>query len=213
MILNYSPNMLKTYKLCPRKYYFKYIERVNVPILNTPFEKGKKIHALANYYLQNIDISKIEAALTPEEKQTWRALQNNDYFKMKCIETEYQLSSKLGVFWLGGRMDALMQDGNSYYILDYKTGSVPDNPKYDYQTMIYLTNLDKSLESYETINFVYIDLKRNKDLLITYNAELKAEYQDKITDICKKISSDKAYSPNHQSCKNCEYSHLCSKSL
>ena len=48
MIQIFSPNMLKTYEKCPRKFYFRYIEGVNVPLSFLPFEKGKKIHALAN---------------------------------------------------------------------------------------------------------------------------------------------------------------------
>ena len=44
-----SPNMLKTYDECPFKYYLRYIQQISAPQKETPFEKGKKIHALANY--------------------------------------------------------------------------------------------------------------------------------------------------------------------
>ena len=67
MIQIFSPNMLKTYEKCPKKFYFRYIEGINVPLSFLPFEKGKKIHALANYFLQEINISRIETALTEEE--------------------------------------------------------------------------------------------------------------------------------------------------
>ena len=68
MTNSFSPNMLKTYEQCPKKFYFRYVENVNVPLSSTPFEKGKKIHALANYFLQGVNISRIETALTQEEK-------------------------------------------------------------------------------------------------------------------------------------------------
>ena len=57
---SFSPNMLKTFEACPKKYYFKYIQKISVPQKNSLFEKGKKVHALANYYLRGDDISKME---------------------------------------------------------------------------------------------------------------------------------------------------------
>ena len=57
---NYSPNMLKTFKSCPLKYKFKYIDRISLPQKASFFEKGKKVHALANYYLKGDDISKFD---------------------------------------------------------------------------------------------------------------------------------------------------------
>lgn len=41
MIQIFSPNMLKTYEKCPKKFYFRYIEGINVPLSFLPFEKGK----------------------------------------------------------------------------------------------------------------------------------------------------------------------------
>jgi len=180
----YSPNMLKTFKSCPKKYYFKYIQQISLPQKTSLFEKGKKVHALANYYLRGDNISKMEKALTPSETEIWEKLKNNKFFQMDYVNSEYNLSCKIGDFWIGGRLDAVvchqktgepegrkaseyqMQRGmetkmqrpvnndsttrpfnNStdmdlaalnYYILDYKTGSIPKNPEYDYQTMVYL---------------------------------------------------------------------------
>ena len=81
MTNSFSPNMLKTYEQCPKKFYFRYVENVNVPLSSTPFEKGKKIHALANYFLQGVNISRIETALTQEEKDVWNLLLGNQFFQ------------------------------------------------------------------------------------------------------------------------------------
>jgi CRISPR/Cas system-associated exonuclease Cas4 (RecB family) len=205
--------MLKTYQTCPRKFYFTYVERVNVPRLSTPFEKGKKIHALANYYLSGIDISQIETALTPEERAVWQTLLANLYFLKKCLKSEYQLSCKISNFWIGGRLDAVMCEGEKYYILDYKTGSTPKNAQYDYQTMTYLLCLDRHLKNYESLEFVYINLKDNRDDVITFTPQLKNEYGKMITKICEKINSDKLYKPLCENCKTCEYNGFCTKDL
>ena len=75
-----------------------------------------------------------------------------------------------------------MKDEISYYILDYKTGSVPKNAEYDYQTMVYLLCTAKLLQNQTrkqvqsdecNIKFVYIDLKNNHNLIIDFTPEKK----------------------------------------
>ena len=75
---NFSPHMLKTFKECPKKYYYKYAAKISVLQKATPFEKGKKVHALANYYLRGDDITKLEKVLTSDETQVWNILKSND---------------------------------------------------------------------------------------------------------------------------------------
>ncbi|MCM1339743.1 MAG: PD-(D/E)XK nuclease family protein [Muribaculaceae bacterium] len=209
MLTNYSPNMLKTYKTCPRKYYYRYIENIVVPKSSLPFEKGKKIHALANYSLQGINISRIETALSDAEKEVWASLLNNSYFGKTSVQSEYTLTCKIGEYWVGGRLDAVVKDGENYYILDYKTGSIPKNPMYDFQTMVYLLCLDKVLRTYDSLSFVYIGLKNNKDYVIGFNPGLKSEYENLIEDMCKKIESDTLYDRCSDDCAHCEYAKLC----
>ncbi|MBQ8669426.1 PD-(D/E)XK nuclease family protein, partial [bacterium] len=95
--------MLKIYQTCPKKFYYRYVEGVNVPVSATPFEKGKKIHALAHYFLQGVNISRIETALTQEERDVWNTLLDNPFFQKDYYKSEYQLSCKIGDYWVGGR--------------------------------------------------------------------------------------------------------------
>ena len=143
---NFSPNMLKTFTECPRKYELKYVKQITMPQKISTFEKGKKIHALANYYLRGDDISKLEKTLDKNELYTWEILKSNEYFQKTCLKSEYYLSCKINDFWIGGRLDALVQDENHFYILDYKTGSIPENPEYDWQTAVYLLAISKFLK-------------------------------------------------------------------
>ena len=209
MFNNFSPNMLKTYQFCPKKFYYKYIEGINIPQSTLPFEKGKKIHALANYFLQGINISRIETALSDSEKEIWQELLNNEYFKKDTLKSEYQISCKVSDFWIGGRLDAVVHDYENYYILDYKTGSIPKNPQYDYQTMVYLLSLDRVLKSYETLSFVYIDLKHGKNCVIGFNEKLKTDYENQIEQICHEINTDTLYKKNCTNCERCEFNGYC----
>ena len=206
---SYSPNMLKTFKACPKKYYFKYIQKISMPQKNSFFEKGKKIHALANYYLRGDNIEKLEKALTPEEKSVWKSLKENEFFQKKYIASEYNISSKIGDYWIGGRLDALMQDEHNYYILDYKTGTIPQNPETDFQTMVYLLCVSKMYG--DNLKFVYIDLKNNKNCTINFSEEKSKEYEVKINNICEQITKLKLPEEVLRSniCDFCEYGKIC----
>ena len=54
--------MLKTYELCPKKFYLKYIKGINMPVNDDMFEFGKNIHALASYYLRGENLENMEAS-------------------------------------------------------------------------------------------------------------------------------------------------------
>ncbi len=214
MYNSFSPNMLKTYQVCPKNFYYKYVENISAPVSSLPFEKGKKIHALANYFLKGIDISRLETSLSNEELRVWNLLLGNEYFKKDYFKSEYQLSCKISNYWVGGRLDAVVKDFDNYYILDYKTGSIPKNPQYDYQTMIYLLCMDRFLEKYETLSFVYIDLKNNSNYVIKFDDNLKSEYEERILEICDEISNDTVFNYNQNQCgKHCSYSKFCSIDL
>ena len=202
--------MLKTFDTCPKKYEFKYIQKISVPQKLTIFEKGKKIHALANYYLKNFDTEKMEKTLTTEELSVWNSLKSNEYFQKTYVNSEYNLSCKIDKFWIGGRLDAVVKDNKNYYILDYKTGTIPPNPENDYQTMIYLLCLSSFIKDYEQISFIYIDLKNNINHKIEYDKSTESYYINKLINVCTKIEQSKSFQCNKTSCKFCEYNKICS---
>lgn len=214
---NYSPNMLKTFKSCPLKYKFKYIDRISLPQKASFFEKGKKVHALANYYLKGDDISKFEPTLNENEKIAWNNLKSNEFFSYKYVNSEYNLSCKIGDYWIGGRLDAIVKkhknESETYYILDYKTGSIPKRPEYDYQTMVYLLCLSSApfITPQDQIKFVYIDLKNNQNCVIDFTQEKKVEYEKAITTICSNIENIQIPEDiEHQKmCDFCEYKKIC----
>ncbi len=206
---SYSPNMLKTFSDCPYKFYLKYVRKISIPQQASYFEKGKKIHAIANYYLRGDDISKIIKGLDEDELIIWNKLFNNEFFKMSYVKSEYNLSCRVGDFWVGGRLDALMRHNDDYYILDYKTGSIPKNPEMDFQTMVYLICADKKLNKYNSLKFIYIDLKNNKNFIIELTQELKQKYERILEDICKYITFTEEYPQNSEKCNFCEYSKVC----
>lgn len=209
MFSSFSPNMLKTYKDCPKRYYFRYVENIAMPQFISPFEKGKKIHALANYYLQGVNIDRLEKSLNVEEKGIWELLKSNEFYNKESFKSEFSLTSKVAQYWVGGRIDALVRDGDKYYILDYKTGTTPSNPEFDYQTMVYLLSVDKYLKRYSSLSFVYINLRDKNNYIIPFDTVIKRKYEEEIFNACERISSDNLYKCAKSNCKNCEYSKIC----
>ncbi len=202
----FSPNMLKTFELCPMKFYFRYVKNISMPTNDEIFELGKNIHALASYYLRKENIHKMELSLNNREKAIWEYLRELVYFGYETINTEYNLSVKIGDVFFGGRLDALVKNGETYYILDYKTGSAPKNAKYDYQTMIYLLAVSEFFKTND-VTFVYLDLKNKTEVPIKLTPDLATEYKHKLIEIAKKINEEE-FTKKSEDC-NCEYSIIC----
>ena len=165
-----------------------------MPVNDEIFEQGKNIHALASYYLRKENIDKMELALSLQEKMIWDYLKNIKYFSYEFVNSEYNLSVKVGEYFFGGRLDALVKKDETYYILDYKTGSAPKNAKYDYQTMIYSLAV-KDFFKTNHVNFVYIDLKNKTEVCIELTSDLIKEYETKLLDIADKIKTED-FEPN-----------------
>ena len=202
----YSPNMLKTFQQCPRKFYYRYVKNINMPVNDDISEFGKNIHALASYYLRKEFIDKMELSLTEKESAVWQYLKNIKYFSYEVVNTEYNLAVKIGDSFFGGRIDALVKNGEEYYILDYKTGAIPKNPKYDFQTMIYIMAVSEFFKT-ERVNFVYIDLKNRDEVKISYTPELGEEYRERLLSITDKINHSEL--PDKKPECSCEYSPVC----
>jgi len=206
MFQSFSPNMLKTFEQCSRKFYFKYIKNISMPVNDEVFELGKNIHALASYYLKKENIYKMEEALSVKEREIWEYLKGIKYFSYEFVNTEYNLSFKFNdVFW-GGRLDALVKNDDEYCILDYKTGTVPKNAKYDYQTIIYLLAVSKFFNT-DKVNFIYIDLKNRDEVVIKLTPELKEEYESKLNKILDDINHSD-FEKISSEC-NCEFNIIC----
>lgn len=205
-IQQYYPNMLKTFEQCPKKFYFRYIKNISMPVNEEMFEFGKNIHALASYYLKGENTEKLEKALNIKESETWNYLKTSKYFGYNFLESEYTLSVNIKGHFFGGRLDAIVKNEDDYYILDYKTGGAPKNSKYDYQTMIYILAVSSFFNT-ENVFFVYLDLKNKEESVIRFLPDMKHEYEKILTETVKKIETYH-FSTKNSNCK-CEYSKIC----
>lgn len=203
-----SPHMLETYEKCPQMYYLKYVKNFSLPQKPFLFETGEKIHALANYFLNNENISKMEKTLNAREKEYFEYLKSSKYFDFDVIDTEYNLSCKIDKYWVGGRLDALVKtQDNSYYILDYKTGEIPENAETCFQTIVYLLAVDKFIKEYKSLKFVYLGLKNKTEKIIELTPQTKKSFEEKVIKTCKKIELN--VFEKCENCDTCEYKNFC----
>lgn len=209
MFQSYSPNMLKTFVNCPKKFYFRYVKNITMPTNDEIFEFGKNIHALASYYLRKENLSKMEASLSEREILIWEYLKRTKYFSYEVVNTEYNLSTKIDKYFFGGRLDALVKDDDRFYILDYKTGAVPKNAKYDFQTMIYLLSV-RAYFNTNNVTFVYLDLKNREEVVIELTEDLIKEYESRLIETIKLLEAQDfpSFVKKGESCK-CEYNIIC----
>ncbi len=206
MFQSYSPNMLKTYEDCPKKFHFKYVKKISMPVDDEIFEFGKNIHALASYYLRGENIDRMEKSLTDAELKVWEYLKGLEYFSYELVNTEYNLAVKVGGRFFGGRLDALVKKGDTFYILDYKTGSAPKNAVFDFQTMIYILAVSEFFKTSNVV-FIYLDLKNKSEVKIELTEELKEKYILRLTQTAESIESSENFQKKND-CR-CEYSMIC----
>jgi hypothetical protein len=206
-----SPAMFKVFEDCEGKFYYRYIEQISTPMLDRTFVVGKNIHALASYYLKGESIEKFESALKGVEVDYWNYLKSIEYFSYEILGVEKSISCKLGSFWIGGRLDGIVRNDKDLYILDYKTGGVKSDMVYDYQTMVYMVLCDNLFESYDSLSFVYIDLKNEKEVVIKYNQELKAEYEKRLIEGAQNMSDFKIENFRPSVECECEFSKICKR--
>ena len=200
--------MLNTFQECPVKYYYRFVKNIIAPNLDSKFLVGKNIHALASYYLKAQDISMYE--LNDNEVMMWNNLKGCKYFSYSTKMVESTVACNVSGNWIGGRLDALVAKDEDYYILDYKTGEIPNNAKYNYQTIVYLMSCDKLISNYKSLNFVYLNVRTGEEEIITFSDTLKQEYEDKLTNIINDIVKLSVPVPHkNQQCLRCSYAKMC----
>ena len=204
----YSPQMLNTFQECPVKYQYRFVKNIIAPTLDSKFLVGKNIHALASYYLKAQDISMYE--LNDNEVMMWNNLKGCKYFSYSTQMVESTVACNVSGNWIGGRLDALVAKDEDYYILDYKTGEIPNNAKYNYQTIVYLMSCDKLISNYKSLNFVYLNVRTGEEEIITFSDTLNQEYEDKLTNIINDIVKLSVPIPHkNQQCLRCSYAKMC----
>ena len=142
----YSQNSLNTFKSCPLKFKYKYIDNINWRFDSIEsrdyyegLKSGSEFHLLCERYFKNIPIGENIS----EEFKLWiEKIKDIIYIdESKIYLPEYEVRIKIGENYLTAKYDLVIIDDNSIEIWDWKTES--QNSSYKnienrMQTIVYM---------------------------------------------------------------------------
>lgn len=157
-------------------------------ILKTPETVlGQELHKLIYYYIKKFDIKKIENNLDEAKRNLWEKIKNSEILNKNFVLSEESFLIKLGNYFLDGRFDAIYKENGEYTIVDWKTKHIPQNPKDDIQTIVYLYCASKLLKT-EKIKMKYVTLTSLETAEIQFEDE--KEYEKRILGIIEKYKAN-----------------------
>ena len=160
----FSVNSLKLLDKSTEEFINKYILHLDFISYNQNAKSGERLHAMISYYLKGFDITKLANSLNKDEKEILEKSLSLDIFKEKekFIKSEESFLIKCCkddlIFYLSGRFDAIFKDEEKYTIYDWKLKNIPQNPKDDLQSIVYLYCASKIFNT-KNIAIKYISLE------------------------------------------------------
>jgi len=213
----YSFSRLSEYQRCPRKFYFKYIERLP-DLLQEAGRFGKIVHELISYALEKQTFNQaILARLSPAEaNEAIDMLEKALQFKQNIpLLEEYGTEIQFAIKASGELTDfndsnALLRGVIDYAILiegidrqikmlvDWKTGHNPPDPL---QLQIYMQAIRD-----DNVQGVFVMLRTGKIIIVDKDEKAK----EKILRMIKTIEQDKEFEPKPgMHCSFCSYLSMC----
>ena len=221
----YTNSMFKDWKLCRRKYYYKYLKKIMLPQKDENFELGKKVHALVSYKLNGFDTSIIEKSADEEVLEHYYSILKHPILKQQPFLVEWGFVANIedSQDILSGRIDAVFYNPETkkYTIVDWKTGmKIPNIPLMETQAQIYLYAFYKARKDLgieikpEDVSFLFIKTPDLKESGIEFSSALYDRFEQDFTAIVKEINSYQYFEDAFEekaSCKFCEYKFICQK--
>jgi len=205
----FSPSQINTYRQCPKKYFFQYIEKIPIEIESPWLEIGSKVHSQISEYNFESDDLQLKSML----RNAQRFL--NSMPPKPIMETTYEDKNNPGRFYgdvLGRRFVGVFD----YHWVDHqiagdwKTGKLDLQFTDGYEVQAYILSemykqkYDKPLEKFY-FNFLRIDT--------IYNPRCIKEDTDAKMQIEKALEGIESWSFNKSIgllCDYCEYKSFCS---
>ena len=102
--MDITASMIRSYKSCPKKYYFEYVEQLKPVQTPEALEIGSNYHDYLEMLLtgQSFEVTDLPSAMAEafDKYIPWRA------WNIKEVEKEFRVKIARGV-WLKGKIDAV----------------------------------------------------------------------------------------------------------
>lgn len=239
--ITWSASRLKTYLTCKRKYYYRYIQKLQAKP-EEELNEGAFLHTLLDHLHREQDsyhsveemqknIDKLLDALLPYEdakidyqKLLWKAKLRGfvasqvAHFNAgwKVVEREIEFQSTIGGLRFKGRIDRIDQNTTHTLVLDYKSGSTKEAQKTkNFET---LTDLQMSIyhqmlsSKYQNIQLAFVKLFEEGEI-----EEITAleEKNERLAEVIIELKQTKSFVAEKcedlQQCKWCEFALMCGR--
>ena len=227
----YSQNSINTYKSCPLKFKYKYIDKINWrqdDIGSREYYEslvvGSEFHLLCERYFSNIPLG-INENTNPK---FIRWIDKIKKLLPMCSETrhmmylpEYEIRYSIDGNIITAKYDLIIIKDNSIEIWDWKT----ENKKVDYknaqnriQTIVYMLLAKEVIPKLYNIDVDFKDISmkyyqpefEDEPITISYTEEIHNSYKKRIIDYINMMKESKYLtSKNTNHCKYCEFNKLC----
>ncbi|MGL5755104.1 MAG: PD-(D/E)XK nuclease family protein [Paraclostridium sp.] len=227
----YSQNSINTYKSCPLKFKYKYIDKINWKQDDENsrdyyenLRLGTDFHLICERYFSNIPVG-IEYAENKDFNIWLEKIKRLIPIKEdKIYLPEYEVRYRNKDINIQAKYDLVILDNYSISIWDWKT----ENRKIEYrnienrmQTLVYLLLAGEVVNKVNNLNIDYENISinyyqpeySNEPITIKYNEEkhnnIKNQIELYINNIRKTNYDDESSIKNIKHCKFCEFNKLC----
>lgn len=222
----YSQNSINTYKSCPLKFKYKYIDKINWKYDDVEsrdyyesLRLGRDFHLLCERYFNEIPLGYIESDKFKKWIEKIKKLvpitDDNIYLP------EYELRYCINGYRLQSKFDLIVIGNNSIEIYDWKT----ESRKIDYknvesrmQTILYMFLAKEVISKLEGKNIESGNIKMkyyqpefdNEAITISYSDEKHNSNRNKIINYLNMIQEGNFEgNKNKKHCQYCEFNKLC----
>ena len=239
--ITWSASRLKTYLDCKRKYYYRYIQKIQAKQDDEPNE-GLFLHLLLDHlYKENnsyeskeemqkkIDILLDELLAFDDAKIAYQKLlwkeklkgfvdSQIEHFKAdwKVVEREEEFSTEIGGLRFKGRIDRIDQNDTDTLVIDYKSGSIVEANKT--KNLENLSDFQMSIyyhmlsSKYQNINLAFMKILEKGEIEeITALEEKNELLAEHLIDLKQTKSFVAVKTDDLKKCKWCEFALMCER--
>ena len=237
----WSASRLKTYLECKRKYYYRYIQKIQAK-KEEELNEGAFLHLLLDHLYRekdsyaskeemqkNIDmlldtLLPFDDAKIAYKKLLWKEKLKGfvssqiEHFKgdWKVIERELEVQGEIGGLRFKGRIDRIDQDATHTLVLDYKSGQIKEANKT--KNLEKLTDFQMSIyhqilqTKYQNSNLAFLKIFENGEIEeITVLEEKNELLFEHIIELKQTKGFVASKCEDLQKCKYCEFTLMCER--